>query len=90
MIKVKIRKGGKEGTIEYSEKDMIPKILFPDAESVSIIESYLTTKRRFQIPESDEMDDYRIDEEVPTLNEMYFALALCTLHTETGFWVDWD
>jgi len=89
MIKVTIMKEGKEGIIEYSEDDRIPKITFPDKNVTEEIKTYLTTEREFRIPESPRIDDYRIDKEVPTKDEMYFSLALCTLWANTEVFVVW-
>jgi len=89
MIKVTVMKDGKEGTIEYSEEDKTPKIKFPDSQVVSDIMKHLTTEREFRIPESQRIDDYRIDKVVPTTNEMYFSLALCTLWANTNVFVGW-
>jgi len=89
MIKVTIMKDGKEGTIEYSEKDKLPKVVFPDSETVADIMDYLNKEREFRIPESNKIDDYRIDKVIPTTDEMYFSLALCTLWANTDVFVGW-
>lgn len=41
-----------------------------------IITEYLETEREFHIPESQQIDDYRVDKAMPTVNETYFRLAL--------------
>jgi len=81
---------GIKGTVYYNEgqKDII--VSLPDPESVKLVRSHLTKIRSFNIPESDEIDDYRIDKVKPTESEQYMRLALCTLHTETDFWVHWE
>jgi thermostable 8-oxoguanine DNA glycosylase len=43
----------------------------------------------FRIPESNRVDDFRIDRVRPTKNRTYMELALCTLFANTGFWVYW-
>ena len=46
-------------------------------------------KRKFQIPVSQELDDYRIDAAFPNENITYFELTLCNLCAETGVFVNW-
>jgi thermostable 8-oxoguanine DNA glycosylase len=65
-------------------------VVFPSPGVEKAIVKYLTTKREYKIPESNRIDDYRIDKELPTRNRMYFELALCTLYAETGVFVDWS
>jgi hypothetical protein len=86
---VKISHGDNQGTIEYTGPDKPPRIMFPDPLIAKKIQKHLTTERRFKIPESGRIDDYRIDRVKPTDNETYFRLALGTLHTKTGVWVIW-
>ena len=50
----------------------------------------MTTEREYKIPESNVIDDYRVERKVPTESEMHFELALCNLHANTGVWVRWD
>ena len=89
MIQVKIinRESGKTGSVLYDGKNI--DVVFPSKKEKSAIEEYLNTKRDFRIPDSDAMDDFRIDRAFPKDSETYFRLALCSLWAETGIWVEW-
>ena len=87
-VRVEIAKGGKRGAVVYDEAARTVRVEFdgPRADA----ELHLTAPRRFLVPESARTDDFRTDTARPTDNRTYMELALCTLHAETGFWVDWD
>lgn len=72
-----------DGNMEYIITDMVP-------EDVQAIESFLTTKREFRIPQSPAIDDDKIIKALPTENGSYFNLALCNLMNETGIKVIWQ
>ena len=87
---VGIKYGGQTGTIKYDAEDLKHfEVDFPDDDKEGEIVDYLTTRRDFHIPESQRIDDYRIDRALPTDHVTYFELALCTLHANTEVWVDW-
>lgn len=86
---VDIEKGGEAGTVTLDEKSMTFVVDFPDKRTRGQIERYLVRPRKFRIPESQEIDDFRIDEVKPTESPMYFDLALCTLWANTGVLVSW-
>lgn len=74
---------------EYDEdKDTIQNIQInlPDNKRKEI-EKYLNTEREYRIPESNRIDDYRIDKNKPIDGLTYFQLAMSTLHTKTDVWV---
>jgi len=89
-MRVEISKGKKRGYINYLEKDKTFEVSFANEATRKEIENYLTTKREFKIPESDRIDDFRVDNAIPTENLTYFELALCTLHADIGVWVHWE
>lgn len=86
---VDIEKGGKTGTITLDEESMEFAVEFPDKRVTGQIERYLGKERKFRIPESQIIDDFRIDTVKPTKSPMYFDLALCTLYVNTGAFVKW-
>ena len=67
-----------------SVKDI--QINFPDDKRKEI-EKYLNTIREYRIPESNRIDDYRIDKAKPIDGLTYFQLAMSTLHFNTKVWV---
>ena len=80
MSIAKIAKNEVEGLIEYDDSSPVKfKVSFPDEKIRQDIITYLTTPREFWIPESQRIDDYRIDVESPVADKMYFVLALCEL-----------
>lgn len=87
-MRVEIAKGGRRGAVAYDEAARRVRVDFdgPCAEA----KQRLTAPRRFLVPESDRLDDCRLEEARPTDSRTHMELALCTLHAETGFWVDWD
>jgi len=89
-LQVNITVGNKTGLVEYDDETKLVSVSFPDRTIKSSVVSYLTTPQDFWIPESNRIDDYRVDKnKVPTENLTYLKLALCTLNTNTGVWVDW-
>ncbi len=89
-MKVNVNKDGVKGTIEYlgKIKDFIVSI--DDSAISEAIQRYLTTEREFRIPESQKIDDYRVDTAKPAENRTYFELSLNTLYAKTGVFVEWD
>jgi hypothetical protein len=77
-----LEESGQEiGSIIYDdEKSPVEyELLVEKDSSKNRIEKYLKTKREFYIPESDQLDDYRLDTALPTDNGTYFELALSEL-----------
>lgn len=82
-------KGGKKiGEITYEEETKVIEVI-GDHPALKKVKRYMGTTREFMIPVSQELDDYRIDKAKPGDQLTYFELALCTLHANTGVWVDW-
>ena len=90
MFSVEIMKNGEWGIITYDEEAKAAGVDFPDENVIANVEEYLYTKKEFNIPESDRLDDYRVDKARPVDELTFFELALCTLYVETGVWVDWS
>jgi hypothetical protein len=89
MKEIKISHGGQEGRILYDPEDVAGfEIEHPDPEVVKAVRRHFTTKREFRIPESQEIDDFRVDLEIPIKDENYFMMALCEMAATTG--VDWE
>ncbi|MFC1876624.1 hypothetical protein ACFL2E_05045 [Thermodesulfobacteriota bacterium] len=90
MTIVDIKGFGKEGQIEFDDSNPVKySVIFPDEKIREQIIQYLNTPQEYRIPESQRIDDFRIDWAKPTDDMMYFDLALCTLHNELGLWVAW-
>ena len=74
-----------EGSIEYEDSSPVKFIVsFPNEDICQQIITYLSTPREYWIPESQRIDDYRIDLESPIADKMYFELALCELKSRLG------
>ena len=86
---VDISKGGKKGTIDLNEKTMEFEVDFPVKATATSIRKYFGRKRSYKIPESDRIDDYRVEKKVPTESPMHFDLALCELYNNLGVFVIW-
>ncbi len=78
------------GSVSYDDSKKKVTVVFPDKKIKQEIEKYLATKQDFRIPESQEIDDYRVDNAAPVDNQTYFELAMCTLYSKLGVWVDWN
>ena len=90
MVTVGIKHNGMKGTVSYDEQAKRSQVSFEDGDIRSAVEDYLATEREFNIPESEKIDDYRVDTALPTDSLMYFELAMCSLWSSTGVWVDWS
>lgn len=90
-MKVYIAYEGKEGFIEWEEDKVYDFVVeFEDnIKKEEEIIDYLMTKRKFIIPESNKIDDFRVDDAFPTDSDMYFRLALNELWAYTDVWVTW-
>ena len=89
IVKIRDDSGKMTGTVEYNESQHTIDVKFLDVKHKKEIEKYLHTKRKFKIPESNKMDDFRVDSAYPYDNLTYFELAMCELYTNTGIWVEW-
>ena len=86
---IKVSKGKKTGTVFYDSSKKEITVEFSDPDVKNDIELFLSTKRDFNIPESQKIDDFRVDTASPKDNIIYFELTMCTLFANTGVHVDW-
>lgn len=86
MRKMDILKADVIGYIKYyfDGKKVQWSVHHPDDTIESELAEYFSTPREFRIPESQQIDDYRIDTALPTDDITYFELSLCTLRTYTN------
>ncbi len=90
MPTVDIKGFGKKGKIEFDDtKPVNYSVTFPDEKIREQIIQYLNTPQEYRIPESQRIDDFRIDWAKPIDDMMYFDLALCTLYNELDIFVTW-
>jgi hypothetical protein len=93
-MRVGYRRGGNgapEGFIVYDERRR--RVSFETGENdlgIRRLRDYLTRRQSFRIPESQVIDDYRIERAKPTDNRTFFELALCRAYAATEFWILWD
>jgi hypothetical protein len=83
---------GAKGTIEWDDEGLLDDFVVDFEDNIEKEEEvidYLLTKKAFQIPESDEIDDFRTDYAYPTDHPVYFDLTLMELSARTGVKVDW-
>jgi hypothetical protein len=89
-FRVGIEHEGKKGWITYDEQKKEFKVEHPDTNIVKAVTEYLNTKQEFRIPESDRLDDFRVDVVLPGESRMYAKLALSSMYGKTGVLVLWD
>jgi hypothetical protein len=87
-MRIEIVKDGRRGMVEYDEAASRVTVTFDGPAGAAV--AHLTEPREFQVPESQRIDDYRVETARPTDSRMHMELALCELYAETGFWVDWE
>jgi hypothetical protein len=78
-MKIKFEHERQVGQINYDIKTKKLNVTFPDESKRLEVVKFLTTEMSFRIPESQKIDDYRIDKARPTKSLMYMELALCTM-----------
>lgn len=89
VIEVEIELGSDRGSVRYFESAKRVEVTFPVVPIQNTVIDYLGKEREFLIPESQQIDDVRIDTALPTENRTYFELAMCSLWSNTGVMVDW-
>jgi hypothetical protein len=89
-FQVGIKHEGKTGTVTYDEGKKEFSVQHPVKTVAELVTKYLNTKQEFQIPESQQIDDFRVDRVLPGESKMYAQLSLSTMHGKTGVWVLWD
>lgn len=80
----------KRGLIEYFAVDKEFRVTHENKQATRKLVRYLTKKREFWIPQSSQLDDYKIVKAYPFDDETYFSLSLMTAYTKTGCWILWD
>ena len=87
---IAIEHNGTTGQIVFqNSQPCLFKVNFPDEKIRLCIIAYLTQERKFTIPESNSIDDYRIELARPTDNAEHFEQALSSLWAKTRVWVRW-
>ena len=80
---------GEPGKILYDEEAKTVSIEgLPEDKAVEL-EVFFTMEHAFFIPQSDQIDDFKVEQRKPIENVLDFELALCSLCSNTGVWVDW-
>ncbi len=80
---------GKPGKILYDEEAKTVSIEGLPPEKAVELEVFFTMEHDFFIPQSDQVDDFKVEQRKPIENVLDFELALCSLCSNTGVWVDW-
>jgi len=79
-----IRFGGVEGSLEFNDSSPVQFVVtHENPQVVERVRSHFTTPRQFRIPESQKIDDYRVDFVEPVRDKNYFLQALCELWAAT-------
>ena len=89
-VQISFPQGEDRGIVHYNPNKKEFRIEHTNPAVVAKIKQYLSTKREYRIPESSEIDDFRVDRAYPKDNITYFNLAMCELFTKTGVWVHWE
>jgi hypothetical protein len=90
ILKVGIKFEGQTGWVEYDEGKKEFKVEHPVKTVAELVTKYLNAKQEFQIPESQQIDDFRVDVVLPGENRMYAELALSSMWGKTGVEVLWS
>ncbi|MCL5406870.1 MAG: hypothetical protein M1398_09205 [Deltaproteobacteria bacterium] len=92
VIQIQIQTKGNPnqfGKVVYDDSAKSVSVIFPNADVKRRVESYLNTEREFWLPESDQIDDFRVEKAKPTDSRSHFELAMNTLLTNTDVWLNW-
>lgn len=89
ITKVPVTSDKGRGTVVYNDSG-IAEVTFSDEEQKHQIKRYLSTAQKFNIPQSQEIDDFDIVKAVPITDRCYYELAMSTLHAKYGIYVNWD
>lgn len=87
-IRVLDMTNGNEGILQYdddlNQRAVVWGLFEGDDQLKEKLKKYFLTERDYRIPESQDLDDYRIETAKPILKIDYFQLSLSTLYIETG------
>lgn len=89
---VQLELDGAKGTLTYNEQaegNVRYNLQTEDEKLRKTVKDFMRKEREFNIPESNVIDDYRVDKVKPITNGMYFDLAMCVLQSETQVLVFW-
>jgi|WetSurMetagenome_2_1015567.scaffolds.fasta_scaffold1111197_1 hypothetical protein len=89
-IQIKDEKKSELGWIEYDSESKEIKVEHPDANIKEAVEKYLSSPRKYRIPESQRLDDYREEVKVPTESMGHMELAMSGGFYRTGAMVLWE
>lgn len=89
QYKVGINYNGVEGVISYTEDSQEIEIEFPDEIISNKIIEYFNTSQVYRIPQSSDIDDFIEVYALPLSQLDYFEMALCTLYSTLGVYVNW-
>ena len=82
--------GGVGGFLMYDDKSPVGfSVSHPDPKVVERVTVFLRAPRKFRVPESQQLDDYRVDLVEPVSDPAYFEQALCVMNAETEVEVLW-
>lgn len=90
MLRVPISINGQRGIVEYTPETKELRVDHPDDDVKRKVTRYLRKERDFWIPESNRIDDYRVDKAKPIDGQTYMDLGLSSMWSETGVWVHWE
>lgn len=83
-------RGGAQGSITFDpETQKVTVDLQLGQKRNKLVKEFFTTPREFRIPESDQIDDYRVEVKKPIDGEDYFNMAMTELYGATGVYVLW-
>jgi len=84
----KIRFGDVEGSLEFTDSAPVKfQVVHENPQVVERVKAHFLTPREFRIPESQRIDDFRVDFVEPTTDKNYFLQALSELAAATDVWV---
>jgi hypothetical protein len=84
LTRCSIRFAGVKGSLEYDDGSPVKfSVDHQDPKVIEAVQSFFTEPRRFRVPESQEIDDYRVDFVPPVTARPYFEQALCVLEANT-------
>lgn len=85
-------KTGDEAILQYDDNPDQRAVLYGVIDGSEALQAklkkYFNKKRKFNIPETDVIDDYRVDTAKPVENITYFELSLCTMYRMIGVKMD--
>ena len=64
-------------------------VKFPDEAVAKGVTNFLQVKRLYRVPQSNEIDHYIEEMQLPTQSEWHFISALSELYAATGVYVLW-